>query len=537
MSTRLAPLLAGACLLAAIPSSSSAVPAPAADRASSPLWGDLEPGPYAVGFRQLARYDASRVHRIGSDLDGRPRAGERSRPMRVSVWYPARPTGRAPLAWGDYAAMAAGEERFGTLTAEEVRQGEATVFLFPLFRDLLPEQRRKLAALPGLAVRDAPPARGRFPVILYSLGSTFLAHATPEYLASHGYVVVQSPRVGAVWGLPPDGRDLADLVTKVRDMDFLINVAGELPFADAHVLGAVGFSAGGRWALSEAMQNADIRAVVSLDSVMLFQDPTGEAWKRLPFFDLESVRVPVLHFIRRVWVPRQDPSLWERMTYSDRTAVVFEEPRLDHLDLQSGGWAIELAGGRPTLKPAVAAAFSLWSRWTLAFLDLYVKGDPKAREILDGRPAGTRAAPLPQGFVTVERKPAELAPPSFAQLMNAIGDGDLASVERACRRSLAERGRPLAPENALNLAGYALLFSGRARDAIRLLSINAESYPQSGNALDSLADAYLAVGEREKALELSRKAKPLVEADKSLDPERRKAILENIEGKLKRLVP
>lgn len=504
----------------------AAQPAPAAAR--SPLWSDLDPGPYAVGFRQIARYDYSRVHRLAADLEGKPRTGERARPIRVSVWYPAVKTATKPLTWGDYAAMVAGEEKLGPLDAADVRRGEEAVFRFPLFTNLTPDQRARLARLPSAAHRDAPPARGRFPVVLYSLGSAFLHHGTPEYLASHGYVVVQSPRVGAVWGLPPDVGDRDDLVAKVQDTSFLIQVAGELPFADVHALAAIGFSAGGRWALSEAMQSPDVRAVVSLDTVMLFQDATEQAWKTLPFFDLDRVRAPILHVIRRVWVPREDPALWEGMKHADRTTVVFEDARLDHLDFQSAGWAIELAGARPELSHAVAETYSLWSRWTLAFLDLHVKGDAKARVALEALERST-----PGKVATVSRKPAEPAPPSFAQLMNSIGNGDIAAVERACRRSLAETGHPLVPENSLNVAGYTLLFSGRAPEAIRLFALNAESYPKSGNALDSLADSYAASGEKAKALELARKAKTMVEADQTLDPARKKAILENIETKLK----
>ncbi|MEO8191693.1 MAG: hypothetical protein ABI682_15275 [Acidobacteriota bacterium] len=516
--------VAAAVFLLAGPSSNAV-----ASQARSPLWGDLEPGPHAVGFRQLERYDYSRVHRLARDLDGRPRAGERARPIRVSIWYPAEPSSRAPLTWGDYAAMAAGEERFGSLTPERVRLGQDTVFGFPLFRDLHPDQRRRLAAIPAAAVRDAVPLRGPFPLVLYSLGSTFLAHVTPEHLASHGYVVVQSPRVGATAGLPPENRDREDLVTKIRDIDFLIDVMHEFPAADVHRLGAVGFSAGGRWALSEAMQNPDVRAVVSLDSVMLFKDPTLDAWKQLPLFNLEAVRVPVLHCIRRAWVPLEDATLWESLKYAERTYAVFEQAGLDHLDFQSAGWALELAGARPELRPKVGSAFTLWSRWTLAFLDLHVKGDGKAREVL-ARMGTPQDAPA--GFVTVSRKAAAVPPPTIAEVMNAIADDNMDSVERVCRAGLRETGKPPVPENVLNLAGYNLLFSGRRPEALRLLSLNAEMFPHSGNALDSLADAYQAAGDRARARELAVEAKALVEKDTSLDPDRKKRILENIETKL-----
>ena len=519
MKTLLALFLAAASLAAAPPTPET-----------SPLWGDLTPGPYAVGFRQLERHDSSRVHRLPRDLEGRPRTGERSRPIRVSIWYPAAAAARAPMTWGDYAAMVAGEERFGTLSAEQIARGRQTLFRFPLLTDLSLEQRARLEALPSKAVRDAEPAPGRFPLILYSLGSAVLGHVTPEYLASHGYVVVQSPRLGAFAGLPPDNRDGLDILTKVADMDFLINTMREFPSADVQTLAAIGFSAGGRWALSKVMANADVRCVVSLDSVMLFKDATQEAWKGLPFFNPEAVRVPLLHMIRRAWVPQEDPPLWDAMRYADRTAMVFEDPKLDHLDFQSVGFALTLAGTRTEAAPAIARAFSIWNRYTLAFLDAHVKGDAEAKRFL-ARPPTENG--VPAAVLTVSRKAEEPAPVTLAEILNAVDETDVASVERAYRRGWKEGERP--PEDALNLTGYNLLFSGRIPEAIRLLAVNAEAFPSSPNAWDSLADAYLAAGDRPKARDLSLKAKALLETASGLDSQRKQRILESIEGKLKQL--
>ena len=70
--------------------------------AGSPLWGRLEPGPYAVGFRQIERFDHSRLYRLPVDLTGQAVEGERSRPLRISIWYPAEPDPHPPLTLGEY---------------------------------------------------------------------------------------------------------------------------------------------------------------------------------------------------------------------------------------------------------------------------------------------------------------------------------------------------------------------------------------------------------------------------------------------------
>jgi len=477
--------------------------------AAASLWGNLDAGPHAVGFTQLERYDASRPYRTARTLDGRPRSGERARPIVASIWYPAVASDAKPLTFGDYV----------DISARETRAGEQALFAFGLLNRATPEQRAQLRPLPSHAVRDAKPAAGKFPLILYSLGSAALAHVTPEYLASHGYVVVQSPRVGASAGFPPDFGDALDLDNKLRDMDFLLNVMrNDFPQADVHTLGAIGFSAGGRWALAAAMKNADVRAVVSLDSVMLFNDPVAAAWQRMPHYNLDAVRVPVLHLVRSDFARQEDPKLWEAMRYADRTYMLFDEPALDHWDFQSIGYALTLAGLRAADAPKISAAFDSFNRMTLAFLDAQLKG--------------RSFTPKDQPGVKVTRLAAQRAPVSAAELMNALDEDGVDAAIAAYRDAWKSRGEPPVPEAIVNLAGYTLLGTARAADGVKLFALNAEAYPKSANVYDSLADAYLAIGDRAKAVELAKKALALLDAD-ALTPERKAAIRGSAEQKLK----
>ncbi|HYI07692.1 MAG TPA: hypothetical protein VEK57_01365 [Thermoanaerobaculia bacterium] len=475
---------------------------------------ELKPGPYTAGFTQWERYDHARIWRTARTLDGKPRTGERARPVRISIWYPAQAAEGAPLTFGDYVGMLGAEARFGTVTPEQQRRAEETLWAFPLVRTLTPEQRGKLRALPSRAYRDAKPVSGKFPVILYSLGSPAVHHGTPEYLASHGYVVVQAPRLGAFAGFPQDNRDALDLETKLRDMDFVLNELGAWPQADPSNMAAIGFSAGGRWALAAAMKYPDVRAVVSLDSVMLFNDAVTAAWRSMPHFDLEAVRVPVLHLTRTAFAKQDDRKMWEAMRYADRTYVTFEEPSLDHWDFQSLGYEMALVGARGENAGKVAEAYQSWNRQTLAFLDAHLKGKKLER--------------LPD-------LPAEPAPVSAAAFMNALEEEGTEAAIAAYRAAWKERGIPPVAEAVVNVAGYTLLFGGRGAEGLKLLALNAEAHPSSSNTWDSLADAYLAVGERGKALELTKKASELLDADKGMSEERRAAVRGSIEGKLKQL--
>jgi pimeloyl-ACP methyl ester carboxylesterase len=477
------------------------------------LWGTLEPGPYTPGYTQSERYDYSRPYRTALTLDGKPREGERARPIRISVWYPAQKTDAKTLTFGDYVDMLGGEVRFGEVTAEQKRRAEEVFWAFPLLNTLTPEHRAKMRTLQTRAVRDAEPAAGKFPVILYSLGSTVIAHGTPEYLASHGYVVVQSPRLGAYAGLPQDNRDGLDLETKLRDMDFVLNAIRDWAQADTSNLGTIGFSAGGRWALAAAMKNPDVKAVVSLDSVMLFNDPITAAWRTMPHFNLEAVRAPVLHLTRTEFAKQDDLAMWEGLRYADRTYVVFDDPALNHWDFQSLGYATALAGARGDAAAKIADTYHTVNKQTLAFLDAHLKkkGTHKAQK-----------AALP-------------APISAPEFMNALEEEGARAAIDLYRKQWKERGTPPVAEATVNTAGYLLLFSGRQKEGLELLALNVEAFPKSSNTYDSLADAYLAIGERAKALELTKKAAEMVAVETGLTPERKAAIQGSIDAKLKQL--
>jgi tetratricopeptide (TPR) repeat protein len=55
-------------------------------------------------------------------------------------------------------------------------------------------------------------------------------------------------------------------------------------------------------------------------------------------------------------------------------------------------------------------------------------------------------------------------------------------------------------ENQLNNLGYELIRAKKFKEAIRILELNVEAYPQSSNVYDSLGEAYLDDGNREQAI-------------------------------------
>ena len=104
----------------------------------------------------------------------------------------------------------------------------------------------------------------------------------------------------------------------------------------------------------------------------------------------------------------------------------------------------------------------------------------------------------------------------------------------AAERKKDPRAATLAP-GLVNQLGYEALQGGDRRAAIAILRGNAEAHPRSSNAWDSLGDAFLADGQREKAREASEKSLALVDNDTSETEEQRAAIRRSAQQKLDQL--
>jgi dienelactone hydrolase len=87
-------------------------------------------------------------------------------------------------------------------------------------------------------------------------------------------------------------------------------------------------------------------------------------------------------------------------------------------------------------------------------------------------------------------------------------------------------------EAVVNFVGYEHLQSGDTKGAVEILKLNAVAYPESPNVYDSLADAYLANGQKDLARQNAKKALEYLASD-TTDPEaRRKGIKDSAEQKL-----
>jgi pimeloyl-ACP methyl ester carboxylesterase len=255
---------------------------------SPPLWDKLPPGPHPVGFKTSWQFDYSRRYNTTFDDKTTYAADKAPRPILINLWYPASKSGEAKrMPHRAYLGIRSHNPRlagFSTKLAEYNRAVIAKEVMGKPEAELTGREQSLLDEFldsPTACVRDAAPARGSFPLVVYhsGAGSSFEDDSVfCEFLASHGFVVLGSAfpkRNGS--SLAPDGEE-----GSARDLAFLVAHARQIPGADWGRVGVVGHSLGAQAVLlyrSQADSLAD--AVVCLDTTQDYFSLKEPRWDYL----------------------------------------------------------------------------------------------------------------------------------------------------------------------------------------------------------------------------------------------------------------
>jgi hypothetical protein len=455
--------------------------------APPPLWGGLDPGPYAVGFKRLDTRDASRA-----PLDGGREPGRR---VRVDVWYPARPSHATPMRYGGYVDMV-GRDRFVEHAAE--LGGDATEL-----RERLPE----LLALETAAVEAAAPARGRFPLVVFpAYGTPAMQSLIAEYLASHGFVVASPPLQGTFEEEFTTG--LADLETAVADARHALGVVCADPAVDASRVAVMGVGICASVGLALATRDPRVDAIVSLDGGIptSFED---RMLKRTPYFDVAAVRVPLLAI--HAPHPSVDVAILDQYRYSTRTLVHF--PKMSEFHFLNFGMLERFAPNIIGKPPGdTKAGFEAACRSVLRFLGGHATLDA------DGRWAGLMTVRVVEGLP---------APPTLVDLKAIFRARGAAGVVAEFRRLRQADPAPFSPQLFADLGSWL----GRGHDPDwsarrEIAALRVASFPESARAHFSLAQVLVQANAPDMALPHYREALRLLpnDPDPALDADLRRRI-------------
>ncbi|MGC1550159.1 MAG: hypothetical protein WA777_16675 [Rhodanobacter sp.] len=393
-------------------------PSPTPQAPIAPAFQFLEhPGPYAVGLKVVDQYDDSRVYRYSTDDLGKPYRGERARPLQTLVWYPAEKNDGKPMTVGDYTALLKTETSFGN--------------------PKMPAYAHDIIGLDGFskaslatslwAVRDAPLASGQFPVVIYAPSGPSVSWENAdlcEYLASHGYVVIASPDMGAM--TRDITYDVADINTQALDISFLIGYAQTLSDTDMTKVAVAGFSWGAISNLFAAARDNRIDALVALDGSMRYYPGLV---KQAGDIHPEQMTIPMLFFTRGdTTLEHQEsndyagPSVLNAWTHGDLITV--HMLALDHVEFSSMYQRTEVTW-RDYFTPNAdygreygAPSYAWIARYTLKFLDAYLKRDAAAVAYLKNTPAQND---VPAHFMGVDYRSAKGLPASFEAFRAELG--------------------------------------------------------------------------------------------------------------------
>jgi tetratricopeptide (TPR) repeat protein len=368
------------------------------------------------------------------------------------------------------------------------------------------------------AVRDASEVSGHFPVVIYAPSfdaSSWENADLCEYLATYGYVVIASPDMGAnkremTW-------DVQGPSAQAQDISFLIGYAHTLPNTDMAHIAVAGYSWGGISNLFAAARDSRIDALVCLDgSLRYFPWIVQEAGDIHP----ELMTIPMLYFANgESTIEEEDNtkanqqkthpnipegrSVLDEWTHGDLITVhmlgLIHAEFGSMLQRNDNVWIgfpkVQMAGyGRED----GVLGYGLVAKYTVEFLDAYLKHDPAAIEFLKRPPTGNGA---PEHFMSVNYRPADGPPASFDFLLSELGRqgyDHLANIYEMMHKGNAAFTLDQA---TLNSWASDLMNEGHAPEAVYVYELVLALYPRSNAIYYYLGNAYGDSGQKAKAIE------------------------------------
>jgi len=452
-----------------------------------------EPGPFDVGLRVIQQYDNSRSFDNGS------------RPLQTLIWYPAaRGASGVRMSYGDYMELRATDAAAG-----ELRQQVGMTGWFDAGREAA-------RADPMWAKRDAAPAPGHFPVVIYapSFSSTSWENADLcEYLASHGYLVLASPGMGVQ---RKSTHDLVGVEAQARDISFLVGYAGTIPNADTAHIAVVGFSWGGLSNVIAAARDTRIDALVALDgSLRYWPGIVAQASDVRP----ENLTIPLLFFFGQGTIESQEllekqsplvhgPSILNAWVHGDLVSV--RMLGMSHPQFNSRTQRNERFFQYEFAQQQLVdydrndgiVGYAWVARYTRAFLDDRLKDDAAARHFLEATP---KENSVPAHTLSVDIRRAQPLPFSLADFQAEVIRRGFEHVGEV--HAEVQKSHPELKIDAGGIVdwGYERLSAGKAREAVSLMRFAVKLAP-SGSTYIGLAESYERAGDKAHAIENYREA-------------------------------
>jgi tetratricopeptide (TPR) repeat protein len=458
---------------------------------------DLENGEYKVGFHHYLTSDSTRTYQRKMDWNIKfiPR------PIPVSIWYPSKRaiSDLEPLTVLDYMEILKEEEEWEYLPNEQILNW----FYYPNTTSNRNHLDEKSTAFKGLETINE-----KFPVVVYApsyQASSIENFALFEYLASHGYVVISSPSHGS------ENRWLAggtakDVETQARDIEFLISEVAKFPYAAFNNIATMGFSFGGLSNVLSQIRNDNIKAILSLDGSIKYQYTT---LKSSPFFDIKKVDVPFIHMSQKD-IPEQvlnedkiDAGLNYKFEFYhslvNSLAYQLKFNNLTHSYFSTLGVLFQTRDIRQdNSNSEIMESYKLVSLYTLNFLNAFLKNNANAIKFLNREPSDNG---IEKTLITWQYKQPTNSRFSFQDFNELAAKQNYRNLKKLYESLINQHPTMEIPEGDLNNLGLQLVYNPKTSEqGINVFLLATTIYPSSANIFDSLAEGYLYIGNKNKAM-------------------------------------
>jgi alpha/beta superfamily hydrolase len=216
---------------------------------------------YYAGYKTIHAVDKSRIYKSGSD----PSHGLYFRPVDIDIWYPAsRSTPDSVMIYKEFLNQFVTRPNF---YRDTIARAGAINDMAKAFCDMNKcSDSTKLLYYKTVSFKNAKPARGRFPLVIYlaSYGSySFENYTLFEELSKQGFVVMAIQSIGRFPGEMTMKYD--DVMQQVNDALFSLNYLSKFPNINFSKIGIVGYSWGGVAGSLLAGKIPNATCLVSLD--------------------------------------------------------------------------------------------------------------------------------------------------------------------------------------------------------------------------------------------------------------------------------
>jgi tetratricopeptide (TPR) repeat protein len=222
-----------------------------------------------------------------------------------------------------------------------------------------------------------------------------------------------------------------------------------------------------------------------------------ETMKSFPFYRPRKLRAHSMHI--SAGGRSHDFGFYNGLKYTDAYHLHFPNLRHGNFGSRNVFLLLNTRENIPTpLKQYISNGYASACRYTLNFFNAYLKKEKKSLEFLQNSPEENG---IQRGMMTIESRKATEIPPMDDDFFLII---QTQSVDEAFRLFTEIRKNDptavLFEEMEMNRLGYRYLKERKIEESIKLLKMNVETYPESWNTYDSLAEAYAAKGDKEKAI-------------------------------------